>query len=248
MAGFKNRSEGGQKLARALADRLSEDDRRDALILALPRGGVPVAYEVATALKLPLDVLIVRKLGAPGQPELAMGALASGGEPVLNERVIRALGLDYIAIERVVEQEIQELSRREREYRGDVPFPRVQNRPVIVVDDGLATGSTMRAAVLALRDRNAGRIIIAVPVAAKETCAELATEADLAVCLETPDPFDAVGFWFDDFTQTTDDEVRSLLQRARETLPESEPTLEPEPEPERARRPLPGGPEETPWP
>jgi putative phosphoribosyl transferase len=186
----------------------------DLLVLALPRGGVPVAYEVAQALDAPLDVFLVRKLGVPGREELAMGAIATGGVRVINEDVVRALHLPDEVIEQSAQQQQRELERREQLYRGGRPLPSVRGKTVILVDDGLATGSSMRAAVAALRQLRPARILIAVPVAAPDTCAELGEEVDDIVCAETPDPFYAVGFWYEDFTQTTDDEVRDLLARA----------------------------------
>jgi predicted phosphoribosyltransferase len=184
------------------------------LVLALPRGGVPVAYEVARALDAPLDVFLVRKLGVPGHEELAMGAIASGGVRVLNEDVVHHLRIPDEAIEKVARREQQELERREREYRGDRPPPEVSGRTVILIDDGLATGSTMRAAVMALRQQRPARIIVAVPAAAESTCDEFRAEVDEVFCAITPEPFYAVGLWYEDFSQTTDEEVRDLLERA----------------------------------
>jgi predicted phosphoribosyltransferase len=208
---FQDRADAG----RVLATRLSEyADRPDVLVLALPRGGVPVGYEVARALHAPLDVFLVRKLGVPGHEELAMGALASGGVRVTNQDVVRALGIPEDVLAEVSAQEAQELRRRERLYRDDRPAPDVAGRTVILVDDGLATGSTMRAAVAAMRLLGPAQVIVAVPVGAADTCAELAREADDAVCAVTPEPFLAVGMWYEDFTQTTDEEVRELLERA----------------------------------
>jgi putative phosphoribosyl transferase len=184
----------------------------DAIVLGLPRGGVPVAAEVARALGTPLDVFLVRKLGVPGHDELAMGAIASGGVRVINQDVVDALGVSDEEIRQASARERDELVRRELAYRGDRPPPAAAGRTVILVDDGLATGSTMRAAVAALGEQGAGRIVVAVPVAAKATCAELAPEVDELVCARTPDPFYAVGLWYDDFSQTTDDEVRALLR------------------------------------
>jgi putative phosphoribosyl transferase len=183
-------------------------------VLALPRGGVPVAYEVALALDAPLDVLVVRKIGAPGHPELAIGAIASGGARVVNESVVDELGLNDESIARAADAEKEELARRERTYRGDRPPVDVEGRTVILVDDGLATGATMRAAALALRAQNPARVVVAVPVAAEQTCAELRDDVDEVVCALTPEPFLAVGAWYEDFSQTTDEEVRELLARA----------------------------------
>ena len=206
--GFADRVEAG----RALAGRLTAwAGRDDVLVLALPRGGVPVAREVARALRVPLDLLLVRKLGVPGHEELAMGAIASGGEPLLNEETVRALRIPPEEIARVVALERAELERREREYRAGRAAPVVRGRTVILVDDGLATGSTMRAAALAVRAAGAARIIVAVPVASSDACEFVAEAADEVVAVATPEPFYAVGAWYADFTQTTDDEVRALL-------------------------------------
>lgn len=188
--------------------------RPEVIVLALPRGGVPVAYEVATALGAPLDVFLVRKLGVPGHEELAMGAVASGGVRVLNTEVVEALGISEQAIEGVAQQELRELERRERVYRGGRPPPELRDRVVILVDDGLATGSSMRAAVAAVRQQHPRRIVVAVPTAAAETCEDFRREVDEVVCLSTPEPFYAVGLWYRDFSQTSDDEVRALLERA----------------------------------
>jgi len=207
---FRNRAEGGRELAQKLVEYAG---RPDVLVLALPRGGVPVGYEVARALQAPLDVFVVRKLGVPGHEELAMGAVASGGAWVLNDDVVTPLGISPQAIRAVAARELAELARREQVYRGDRPTPDVRGRTVILVDDGLATGSTMRAAVKALRRLEPDRIVVAVPTAAPSTCAELGQEADECVCGIKPDPFYAVGVWYEDFSQTTDDEVRDLLDR-----------------------------------
>jgi len=209
---FRNRTEAGRALARLLAGFAR---RSDVLVLALPRGGVPVAFEVAEALHAPLDVFIVRKLGAPGQPEYAMGALASGGLRVLNENVVRLLDIAQAEIDAVVEAEQRELERREQLYRDALPPLDVRNRTVILVDDGLATGSTMAAAVKALRRLQPLYIAVAVPTAPADTCEALRAEADTVICATTPEPFRAVGLWYEDFAQTTDDEVRELLARAR---------------------------------
>jgi putative phosphoribosyl transferase len=206
---FRDRVEAGQLLGRTVAERVS--DRSNLIVLALPRGGVPVGYEVARALGAPMDVFIVRKLGVPGHEELAMGAIASGGVRVMNDDVLRYVPVSKNAIEAVSARELVELARRERSYRGSKPPLDVRGKTVIVVDDGLATGSTMRAAVRALRQESAGSIIVAVPVAARETCEEFFREVDDIVCLRTPDPFQAVGLWYDDFSQTTDEEVHKLL-------------------------------------
>jgi putative phosphoribosyl transferase len=210
---FRNRTEAGQVLATKLT---KYADRPDVLVLALPRGGVPCAYEVAQALHAPLDVFLVRKLGVPGREELAMGAIATGGVRVLNEQVIRASHTSHELIDMVIAEELKELQRRERLYRRGRPPVDVRGRTVLLIDDGLATGSTMRAAVIALRRREPDRIVVAVPVGAPETCAELRNEADEAICAQTPTPFHAVGLWYGDFTQTTDKEVRRLLERSFE--------------------------------
>lgn len=211
MIRFKNRSEAGRFLAEQLSDYAN---RPDTLVLALPRGGVPVAYEVAKALGAPLDVFQVRKLGLPGHEELAMGAIATGGVRVRNPEVVEYLRIPDEVIDEVTARERQELERRERLYREGRPALSPRGRVVILVDDGLATGSTMLAAVLALRQQQPASIVVAVPVAAKQTCEELRTVADEVVCAVTPDPFYAVGLWYEDFSQTTDEEVRELLARA----------------------------------
>lgn len=208
---FQNRTTAGQVLAEKLAAYANRDD---VLVLGLPRGGVPVAFEVAKALNAPLDVFLVRKLGVPGQEELAMGAIASGGVRVLNYDIIEALHLSEAVIERVTAKQQQELERRECLYRQDRPFPQLRDRTVILVDDGLATGATMRAAVESIQLQQPAAIIIAVPVASPETYRELATQVDEIVCVETPVPFYSVGSWYDEFSQTTDTQVRELLQQA----------------------------------
>jgi putative phosphoribosyl transferase len=208
---FADRAEAGEKLATKL---LTYADRPDVLVLALPRGGVPVAYEVARALHAPLDVFIVRKLGFPGHEELAMGAIATGGVRVLNQEVMRYVDLPDEVIDTVANREQQELERRQHLYRGDRPPPEVRGRTVILVDDGLATGSTMRAAATALRQMEPSKIIVAVPVAAAETCDEFRDEVDEVICAVTPEPFMAVGMWYSDFSQTSDEEVRELLEQA----------------------------------
>jgi predicted phosphoribosyltransferase/dienelactone hydrolase len=205
---YADRSEAGRVLSRLLTHYRG---RGDVLVLGLPRGGVPVADEVARALGAPLDVFVVRKLGVPGHEELAMGAVASGGIGVLNEDVVDALRIPPEAVERVAERESEEMARREAAYRGDRPFPPVAGRVVILVDDGLATGATMRAAVRALRTRNPARIVVAVPVADPEVCAALEAEADEVICARLPRPLGAVGLWYEDFSPTSDDEVRRLL-------------------------------------
>jgi predicted phosphoribosyltransferase len=208
---YGNRAEAGRALASALGKYAG---RSDLVVIGLPRGGVPVAYEVAQALGAPLDVFIVRKLGTPGQEELAMGAIATGGVRVLNQEVISALGIDRLEVNAVASRELAEITRREELYRGGRPRPDLRGRTVIVVDDGLATGSTMRAAVQALRQHAPREIVVAVPVGSVEACELLEQEADKLVCLVRPEFFLAVGAWFEDFTQTTDQEVKELLDRA----------------------------------
>jgi predicted phosphoribosyltransferase len=206
---FHDRFEAG----RVLATRLSAyADRPDAIVLGLPRGGVAVAYEVARALHLPLDVFIVRKLGVPGQEELAMGAIASGGVRVLNHAVIRALGLSQAQIEEVIRREEQELRRREEQFRGNRPPPDLKGKTVILVDDGLATGATMWAAITAVRQQQPAKIVMAVPVADPSGCESFRQIADEVVCAITAEPLHAIGLWYQDFPQMTDDEVRSLLR------------------------------------
>jgi len=208
---FRNRAEAGQLLAGRLA---KYANRSDVLVLALPRGGVPVGYEVARALHAPLDVFVVRKLGLPGHEELAMGAIASGGVRVLNGTVVEGLGISEDVIDAVAARELRELQRRERAYRGDRPAPDVQGRTVILVDDGMATGSTMKAAVEALRQLEAGRVVVATPTAALSTVREMSPEVEELVAVMTPADFSGVGQWYEDFSQTTDEEVCDLLERA----------------------------------
>jgi putative phosphoribosyl transferase len=207
---FHDRRDAGRRLATRLV--ASTGDPR-AIVLALPRGGVPVAYEVARALQAPLDLLLVRKLGVPGQEELALGALALGGEPVLNEDVVEEARLSAQEIAAIAARERAELARRSRLYRDERPPLELRGRVAILVDDGLATGATMRAAARAVRRQEPARLVIAVPVGAPETCAGLRGEADEVICDRMPTPFYAVGLWYDDFTQTTDAEVRELLAR-----------------------------------
>jgi len=208
---FRDRTEAGRLLA-ALLEKYA--GKPDVIVLALPRGGVPVAYEVAKALHAPMDVFVVRKLGIPAHQELAMGAVATGGVRVLNDQVIRGLGIPEYVIDAVADWELLELKRRERLYRGDRPPPDVRGKTVILVDDGLATGYTMLAAVRALRQQGPARIVVAVPVAAPDTCELLKAYVDEVVCVATPEPFYAVGLWYQDFSQTTDEEVRELLERS----------------------------------
>lgn len=214
---FRDRFDAGQRLAQRLGRYAG---RSDVLVLGLPRGGVPVAYEVAEALGVPLDVFLVRKLGVPGHEELAMGAIATGGVHVLNDDVIRSLGISDAAIDAVAAEEERELARRARAFRGERLPPDLRNRTAILVDDGLATGSTMKAAVEAVRQQEPDGVVVAVPVAAASTCESFQPIADEVVCLETPDPFLAVGLWYQDFAQTTDEEVRDLLARAQPPPPE----------------------------
>lgn len=215
---FRDRVEAGRFLAGLLSGYAGRDD---VIVLALPRGGVPVAYEVAKALGAPLDVLVVRKLGVPGHEELAMGAIASGGLLVLDEDLVRRLGIGRAEIERTVSAELRELERREAAYREGREAPELEGKTVILVDDGLATGSTMRAAALAVRQARPARIVVAVPVAAAETCDEFRAVVDEIVCGLTPRPFQAVGLWYDDFSQTSDEEVRGLLEQAAEHVASS---------------------------
>ena len=208
MPRFRDRHDAGRLLAAKLG---TYANRPDVIVLALPRGGVPVAAEVARALGAPFDVFLVRKLGIPGHEELAMGAIATGGARVVNDDVVRALHIPDRVIDAVAEQEARELARRERLYRGGRPPLDVRGRTVILVDDGLATGATMLAAVQALRQQRPARMVVAVPIAPPETCEELRAEVDDVICAVTPEPFHAVGLWYEDFSQTTDEEVRDLL-------------------------------------
>jgi putative phosphoribosyl transferase len=209
---FRDRTDAGKYLATKL---LSYKDRQDALVLALPRGGVPVAFEVAQALRMPLDIFLVRKLGVPGHEELAMGAISTGGVRVLNEETVEYLRIPEHVIDSIAAEELKELKRRELAYRGNRPEPDVKGKTVILIDDGLATGSTIRAAAQALRQQQPARIVVAVPVSAPETCDEYRIGVDEIICAVTPEPFLGVGMWYLDFSQTTDDEVRDLLERAR---------------------------------
>lgn len=211
MRQFRDRVEAGQMLAKRLA---KYADRSGVLVLALPRGGVPVAYEVARALEAPLDVFVVRKLGVPGHEELALGAIASGGVRVLNSSVVESLGITEEEIDAIARKELRELNRRERAYRDDRPAPEVRGRTIILVDDGIATGSTMYAAIAALRQRGAGRIVVATPTVARTTYEEMRTQVDEFVAVIMPEEFYGVGQWYQDFSQTTDEEVRALLDQA----------------------------------
>jgi predicted phosphoribosyltransferase len=206
---FRDRRDAGRQLAEHLSQYANRDD---VLILALPRGGVPVAVEVANALRAPFDIFLVRKLGVPGHPELAMGAIASGGVRVLSDDLIADLGIPERAVEEVSARERLELERRDAAYRGDRPAPDIRDKTIILIDDGLATGSTMEAAVEAVKMHQPARVIVAAPVGASETCARLQRIADDVVCAVTPEPFRAVGLWYERFDQTTDDEVLDLLQ------------------------------------
>lgn len=207
---FRDRDEAGCLLAARLSGLA---DRDDAIVLALPRGGVPVGYEVARSVRVAFDVFVVRKLGVPGHEELAMGAIASGGVRLVNHDVVNALGIPQNLIDQAAQREQVELERRERLYRGTRPLIPLANKTVVLVDDGLATGSTMRAAVTATRLQQPARIVVAVPVGASSACQELADDADEVICLRCPEPFVAVGLWYRDFTPTSDDEVRTLLAR-----------------------------------
>jgi putative phosphoribosyl transferase len=211
MALFRDRLHAGRLLAEKMRDYVRYPDL---LILGLPRGGVPVAFEVAKALQAPLDVFLVRKLGVPGQEELAMGAIASGGVRVLNKEMVRALNIPEGVIERITAREQRELERREGAYRGNRPRYEVHDRAVVLVDDGLATGASMRAAVAALRQQEPRRIVVAVPTAAPDTCESFEDQVDEIICATTPQPFLSVGTWYEDFSQTSDEEVRELLTRA----------------------------------
>lgn len=220
---FANRTEAGRLLAEKLGKYAGRDD---VIVLGLPRGGVPVAYEVAKRLGAPLDVFIVRKLGVPGFEELAAGAIASGGVRVLNEDVMLAIPHADEAIEAVTARETAELERREHEYRDGRPAPELRDRAVILIDDGLATGATMRAAVKALRQSAATKIVVAVPVGPPDTCREIEQQADETICLSTPEFFQAVGQYYEDFSQTSDDDVRELLSAVQEQPASGEPEQE----------------------
>ncbi len=216
MSRFKDRFEAGRVLAGELS---MYSGRDDVIVLALPRGGVPVAFEVATALNAPMDIFTVRKLGLPGNEELAMGAVASGGVRIVNEEVVRMYRVPGSSIDEAARRELLELERRERAYRGGRSIPELSNRTVILVDDGIATGTTMRAAVIALRRYKPAHIAIAVPTGPPDICEEFRKDADQVICATTPEPFWAVGAWYEDFTQTPDQEVRRLLDEASGKLP-----------------------------
>jgi putative phosphoribosyl transferase len=217
---YPNRTAAAQELAAHLRPYAG---RSDVLVVGLPRGGVPVACEVATVLRAPVDVLIVRKLGVPGQEELAMGAIASGGVRVLNPEVIEGLGISTEVLERVAEAEMREVRRRDQAYRGQRPAPSLADRCVILVDDGLATGATMRAAIAVVRQHKPARLVVAVPVAPPSTITVLRSEADEVVCPATPEPFFGISRWYEDFAQVTDEDVRALLAQAWRQSAPSEP-------------------------
>jgi predicted phosphoribosyltransferase len=217
MAIFRDRKDAGRRLAE---DLMEYAPREDVVVLGLPRGGVPVAYEVANALGAPLDIFLVRKLGLPGHEELAMGAIASGGVRVLNPEVVQALDIPERVIDAVAQREQNELERREKAYRGDRPKPELEGKTVILIDDGLATGASMRAAVAGLRVQHPAKIIVAVPTAAPETCEAFEDTVDEIVCATTPQPFYGVGIWYQDFAQVTDEEVRQLLQHSKSSSDE----------------------------
>ena len=205
---FHDRTEAGKLLAAQLGEYA---DRSDVWVLGLPRGGVPVAYEIAQALNLPLDICLVRKLGVPEQPELAMGAIASGDVMVLNHEVLKSLEISRLALQQVMDTEQQELERRDRAYRENRPKPDVQGKTVILVDDGIATSSTLRAAIATLRQKHPKEIVVAVPVAPISACESLRAIVDKIICLNTPEPLNSIGIWYVDFSQTSDQEVRHLL-------------------------------------
>ncbi len=216
---FHDRIDAGRRLAQELT---AYANRPDVLVLGLPRGGVPVAYEVAKALGAPLDIILVRKLGVPGEQELAMGAIASGGVRVLNEDVVRMIGIPASVIDSVAAKEQRELERRERLYRGDHPAPDIAGKTIILVDDGIATGATVRAAIALVRQQKPAAIVVATPVAPVSTCNELQADVDDLVCVMEPESFFAIGFWYESFPQTTDDEIRQLLGYAWRGHPAAE--------------------------
>lgn len=216
MTTFTNRKSAGEELAQAVTDTLAKPETKpsDWLVLALPRGGVPVAAEVSRALGAELDLMVVRKLGLPWHEELAMGAVASGGIRVLNEDVVNTSSVNEASIKEVEEKELKELERREKAYRGDRPLPTVKSRHILLVDDGVATGATMKAAIQAIRKQEPAEVVVAIPVAPPETVDSLEQAADRVICLQKPEGFAAIGQWYQDFGQTTDDEVRELLNEA----------------------------------
>ncbi|MBK8026961.1 MAG: phosphoribosyltransferase [Chloroflexi bacterium] len=209
---LQDRTEGGKLLAEHLA---GYRNQRDVLILALPRGGVPVAWEVTQHLHAPLDIFLVRKLGAPGHGELAIGAVATGGVRVLNNWLISMLGVTDAELEAITDRELAELERRQRLYRGDRPLPEIGGRTILLIDDGLATGATMRAAVLAIQQKEPARLVVGVPIASSESCDAFRDEVDQVICAVTPEPFHAVGLWYRNFEQVSDEEVQDLLARSR---------------------------------
>lgn len=224
---FHDRMDAGKRLAAKLS---AYTNRLDVEVLGLPRGGVPVAYEIARALNLPLDVIVVRKLGVPGEEELAMGAIASGSVRELNRDVVQMLGISESTINSVAAREQRELTRRERLYRGERPLPELHSRTVILVDDGIATGATMRAAIAAVRQQQPAHIVVAIPVAASSTCAALRAEGNEVICVKESDALFAIGLWYEEFPQTTDGEIHDLLDRARHAHTEAQhPELEAHP-------------------
>ncbi len=218
MALFENRLDAGKKLAAQLSQYAN---RKDVIVLALPRGGVPVAYEVAHSLDAPLDIFLVRKLGVPGQEELAFGAIASGGVEVINPEIVQGVHLSEGVIRSVISREREELRRREREYRDDRQEPDLTGKIVILIDDGLATGASMYAAVVAVKQKSPRKVVVAVPVASQESCSALSRFVDQIVCAYTPEPFYGVGQWYEDFSQTNDEEVRQYLEKANELVHQS---------------------------
>jgi putative phosphoribosyl transferase len=212
MKRFVDRADAGRALAASLKEYAIDPDT---IVLAIPRGGVPVAFEIAVTLEVRMDVLIVRKIGVPWNPEYAVGAVASDGIVVMDEAMMHQLGLTPVGMAPIVRAELDELERRERLYRGDEPYPELEGHTVLLVDDGLATGSTMLAAIKAVRTRSPRRVVVAVPIASAEACADLDQAADRTICLETPDPFYGVGVWYEDFSETSDEQVLALLAQAR---------------------------------
>jgi putative phosphoribosyl transferase len=212
MKRFVDRADAGRALAASLKEYEIDPDT---IVLAIPRGGVPVAFEIAVTLEVRMDVLIVRKIGVPWNPEYAVGAVASDGIVVMDEAMMHQLGLTPVGMAPIVRAELDELERRERLYRGDEPYPELEGHTVLLVDDGLATGSTMLAAIKAVRTRSPRRVVVAVPIASAEACADLDQAADRTICLETPDPFYGVGVWYEDFSETSDEQVLALLAQAR---------------------------------
>lgn len=208
---FKDRIDAGEQLAEELTE---YKHKKDVIVLGLPRGGIPVAYKVAEELDAPLDVFIVRKLGVPGHKELAMGAIASGDIRVLNERIVNSLGISNKSIASVAAQEERELERRQNEYRGDRPMPELSDKIILLIDDGIATGATMRAAIEAINSKNPKKLVVAVPTAAHDTCESLKEKVDKLICLKTPQPFFGVGRWYQHFGQTTDEEVKKFLDKS----------------------------------